>query len=221
MKDSGFEASIDSQTNPYWTKGGTYAGFSSSGGRTNNTWCVAMGAGVTGASFTNKNADGYINETNTPGKFTSCGFYTKTSGGSGYRTLQVKLYYASTYIDLERHTIDVSNCSDWTYINCMSLITNPSTQNLTLKRFYVNSPVVTGSTVILIDDFSLVETIPTTPEYHNISFTLILGLTAVGMFFGGGVWFVHNVREREPKQMVNGLIILLVGSALIYGWFLG
>lgn len=49
--------------------------------------------------------------------------------------------------------------------------------------------------------------------------SLIMGIIGVCMVFGGSFYSIHNVREREIKQVVNGLIIALIGFALIVGWF--
>ncbi len=64
--------------------------------------------------------------------------------------------------------------------------------------------------------------IPTSSAwYENISFDLILLFTALGMTFGGAVWFVLKVREHNDiYQIVNGLIICIVGIAITYGWFM-
>lgn len=53
----------------------------------------------------------------------------------------------------------------------------------------------------------------------NVPFSLILGLTGLCMVFGGPVWAIHEVRERELKQVINGVIIFLVGVGLVIGWF--
>lgn len=51
---------------------------------------------------------------------------------------------------------------------------------------------------------------------HN--FIFILGGLGIFMVFFGFYWFIHSSREKELKQIANGLIIFLVGLALTFGW---
>lgn len=77
---------------------------------------------------------------------------------------------------------------------------------------------------IIIADYGYIFSLstPVVPAwYENITFDLILLFTALGMTFGGAVWFVLKVREHNDiYQIVNGLIICIVGIAITYGWFM-
>lgn len=52
-----------------------------------------------------------------------------------------------------------------------------------------------------------------------LPFSLMLGLIGVAMLFGGSIWAIHSGREGEYRVAVNGVIVTLVGAALVIGWF--
>lgn len=58
-------------------------------------------------------------------------------------------------------------------------------------------------------------------EAFNFPFSLLLLIVAVAMIFGGGFWFIKNVREREFMAAFNGFIIFIVGAAIVAATFMG
>lgn len=56
-------------------------------------------------------------------------------------------------------------------------------------------------------------------EGFSFPFSLILGLTGVGMVFGGSLGTIHYIKDREWKGSFNAFVIALVGMALVLGWF--
>lgn len=64
--------------------------------------------------------------------------------------------------------------------------------------------------------------IPSPPGFwdtFSFPFSLILGMTGVGMVFGGGLGTIHYIKQKEFKDSFNALVIALVGGALVLGWF--
>ncbi len=69
---------------------------------------------------------------------------------------------------------------------------------------------------------------PPTPEPYTLwdwfsdifqnNFMFVLGVLGLFMLFGGTIWGIQQVRERDVKQMTNGVIIAIVGAALLFGW---
>lgn len=141
-------------------------------------------------------------------------YHTSTSTGTHHvRVTYNDTSYSDTY-------------GDWGVKSVWSEFTlNPLTPNLKVVSvlFHCSAGPSSG---LYVDDFFFgyyePEPTPTpTPEpwYYDIPFSILLGLVALFMVFGGPIWMIHSTREHDFKQSVNGLIILIVGLALIVGWF--
>lgn len=103
---------------------------------------------------------------------------------------------------------------EWTSTTNTTLLLNCSVDNVKingqLRTTGQNTTITEGINNIVEWSYTLSPIMP---------ISLVMGLAGVAMFFGGAFYGVHEGKKQEWKHAISGLIIALIGFALIVGWF--